>query len=327
VFVDVHKNWEKYMIQMIEYLKLNSISKDQKFNLNSNIGINALKESIASVGIIYPLLVWKNDNSILLIDGFKRFQIAKNLGETEAPFIFISSDFSLYDVIKIRYYNLKQEDIELNAYLKFSIYRLLKEAHVTNNILYDWQRILNLFNPEKIQKILNWPKIARDYIYNYNVSTKQLLFLLNQDLDVIEEIFSLATSLSIRIVELNKIVEMISEIALNDNVSIISILKRNIITSIIEDENLNRNQKILKLKKVFYEWRYPIITEFQKQFIDQLKMFSFKENTQIQYDKSFEKPEVILSTKLRNNEDLDCFIDLITNKSNIKALKNILSYL
>ncbi len=56
-------------------------------------------------------------------------------------------------------------------------------------------------------------------------------------------------------------------------------------------------------------------------------MISFNENTQIQYDKSFEKPEVILSTKLRNKEDLDSFTNFITNKSNIKALNNILSHL
>lgn len=315
------------MIQKIEKLKLDSISTDQKFNLNSIIDMNALKKSIASVGILYPLLLWKYDNSFLLIDGFKRFQIAKNFGAAEAPFIFISSDYSLLDVIKIRYYNLKQEDIELNAHQKFSIYHLLKEANVTNHTLHDWQRILNLSSPEKFHKILNWPNIARDYIYNYNVSIKQLLPLLNQDIEVIAETFSLATSLSIRIIELNKMLEMISEIALNENESIISILNRNIIKSIINDQNLNRNQKILKLKRVFYEWRYPTIKKFQKQLTDQLKMVSFNENTQIQYDKSFEKPELILSTKIRNNEDLDSFKDLITNKSNIKALKNILSYL
>ena len=124
-----------------------------------------------------------------------------------------------------------------------------------------------------------------------------------------------------------KIVEIFSEIALNENISILSILERKQIQSIMQNENLNRNQKILKLKQFLYEWRYPTITKFQKQLTDQLKQLSFDDNTQIHYDKFFEKPEIILSTKIRNNEDLNSFTDLITNKSNIKAIKNILVFL
>ena len=315
------------MNHKIEYLKLTSISTDQKFNLNSYFGFKTLQESLISVGIIYPLLAWKHDNFIMLIDGFKRFQIAKNSGETELPFIFMPSNFTFMDVINVRYHTLKQEDTELNIHQKLSIYGLLKETGQTTVILNDWKKILNLSNPDKFRNVLSWPKIARDYIYSYNVSIKQLQSLLNQNNQVIEEIFTLATSLSIRIVELSKIVEIFSEIALNENISILSILERKQIQSIMQNENLNRNQKILKLKQFLYEWRYPTITKFQKQLTDQLKQLSFDDNTQIHYDKFFEKPEIILSTKIRNNEDLNSFTDLITNKSNIKAIKNILVFL
>jgi len=311
----------------VDYLALDVISSDQRFNLNSSFDINTLKESISAIGIIYPLIVWKHGNSILLIDGFKRFQIAKNSEVTKLPFIFLPANYTLSDVINVRYYNLKSCDTELNAHQKLSIYRLLEEACEINQILHNWRKLLNFKNPEKFQNILNWPEIAKEYIYNYNVSIKQLQPLINQNNQVINEIFSLAVLLSIRMVELNTIIEMISEIALNENQSMISILKRNAITSIIGDENLNRNQKILKLKQTIYEWRYPTITKCQKHLTNQLKKLSFNSNTQIHYDKSFEKPEIALSTKLKNEEDLDSFMKLITNKSKYKSLKKILASL
>ena len=315
------------MKHKIEYLKLNSISNDQRFNLNSTFGFKILKDSIVSIGIIYPLLAWKNQGFIILIDGFKRLEIAKSIGITELPFILMSGNLGFEEIIKIRYYNIKQEDAELNAHQKLSILMMLKEADQADQIIKNWQKILNLFNPEKYLNILNWPKIALDYIYNYNVSIKQLQYIISQSSEVRTEIFLLATSLSIRIVELSTIVEILSEIALNEKVSIISILNREQIHSLMENRDLNRNQKILKLKKILNEWRYPTIIKYQKQLDDQLKKLSFNENTQILYDKTFEKSNINLSVRLRNSEDLDNFVNLITDKSNKLTLKAILSSL
>ena len=315
------------MKHKIEYLKLKSISNDQRFNLNSTFRFKILKDSIVSIGIIYPLLAWKNQGFIILIDGFKRLEIAKSIGITELPFILMSGNLGFEEIIKIRYYNIKQEDAELNAHQKLSILMMLKEADQADQIIKNWQKILNIFNPEKYLNILNWPKIALDYIYNYNVSIKQLQYIISQSSEVITEIFLLAASLSIRIVELSTIVEILSEIALNEKVSIISILNREQIHSLMENRDLNRNQKILKLKKILNEWRYPTIIKYQKQLDDQLKKLSFNENTQILYDKTFEKSNIILSVRLRNSEDLDNFVNLITDKSNKLTLKAILSSL
>ena len=318
---------EKSLNHKIEYLKLSDISNDKKFNLNSNSGFKTLKKSIASIGIIYPLLAWKSTNIILLIDGFKRLQIAKNSGKTELPFILLPFDYTLLDVIKIRYYNLKQHDLDLNVLQKTAIYSLIEETRASDDLLCKWQKTLNLSNPEKLSQVLNWPKVAKDYIYKYNVSLKQIRFLLDQTNETINKIFSFAESLSIRIVELNRIYEMVSEIALNDKTSIISIFKSNQIKSIINDDDRNRNQKIFKLKKTLYEWRFPIISQYQKHLNEKLKVLSFDDNIQINYDKTLEKPEIFFSARLRNSQDLNNLVTSISSTSNLNALKNILELL
>ena len=120
---------------------------------------------------------------------------------------------------------------------------------------------------------------------------------------------------------------MISEIALNDSLSIMSILNDDQIISIINDDQLNRNQKILKLKSFLYVWRYPVISDYKKRLNDQLRQLSFEENTHIYYDPSFEKAEIMFSSKLRNVSDLNKLVASFSNKSNIKALQNILELL
>lgn len=315
------------MNQKIEYLKLSNISDDKKFNLNPYSGIDTLKQSISAIGILYPLLVWKCEDEIILVDGFKRFQIAKNSNYNELPFIMLLSDYTLTDIIKIRYYNLRHGNVDLNALQKISIFKIVEECDISKEEISNWVKILNLSNLDKLPQLLNWPDIAQEYVYIYNVSIKQLRFYLGFDTETIIAIFSFAKLLSIRIVELNRIVEMISEIALNDDLSILSILKDDNITSITNDDQLNRNQKVLKLKNVLFVRRYPAISEYKKRLNDQLRKLSFEENTQIHYDPSFEKAEIILSSTIRNVSDLNKLVSSYSNKSNIESLQNILELL
>lgn len=313
--------------QKIEYFKLSDISDDKKFNLNSYSEFDILEQSIQSVGIIYPLLAWIYDNKIILVDGFKRYQIAKNSDQIELPFILLPVNNTVLDVIKIRYQNLRQGNSELNALQKISIYKMVEESNTSKEQKDNWYKILNLSSIENLYHPLYWPIVAQKYVYTYNVSIKQLRSLWKIDNETINAIFSFADFLSIRIVELNRIFEMVSEIALNDNVSIISILNNERIVSILTNDRLNRNQKILKIKKALYIWRYPIISEYQKKLNNQLKLLSFEENTKIHYDPSFEKPEIILSTKLQNIDDLNKLIASLSDKSNINVIKNILEFL
>lgn len=315
------------MEHKIKNLKLSKISSDQRFNINSLSGYDSLKESIDCIDIVYPLLIWEHNSENILIDGFKRLEIAKNFGRNELPFISISSDTTLFDVIRIRYYDLKQNHEELNILQKISIYSMIEQIDVSMNLLNDWKRQLNLSQPEHAKQILNWPSVAKNYIHRYNVSYKQIRFLLNQDVDVIREIFLLADFLSIRIVELSGMFEMALEIALNDNTTILHIFKSECIQSILYDENYNRNQKIFHIKMVLYQWRFPKMFNYQKELERHLNRLSFKTNTKINYDKYFEKPGITFSIYLKNIQDLENLIDGFSQKSNVEEIKNILELL
>lgn len=50
-----------------------------------------LKESIQEEGILLPLVVLKTNN--YLIDGFKRLQIARQLGMREVPVVYVTGVF------------------------------------------------------------------------------------------------------------------------------------------------------------------------------------------------------------------------------------------
>ena len=71
-------------------------------------------------------------------------------------------------------------------------------------------------------------------------------------------------------------------------------LNKKSIASILNNKHINRNQKIVQLKKILYEWRYPIISKYQHELANLLKTLSFKNNTHISFDNSFEKPEIVL---------------------------------
>ena len=313
------------MLQKIELIKLINIAADNKFNFNRCLNLDQLKDSLDSVGFIYPLIGWRYNTSILLIDGFKRFHLAKTWSLAELPFILLPHEYSMLDVIKFRYYNIKHENSELNALQKVSIYSLLKTTKLSKIKLDEWIRKLNLIHEEKLLGLMNWPKVAKKYIYDYNVSLKQVRCFINHDSKTVQEIFSIGVSLNIRIVELTKIYELVSEIALNEDTTIISVLNKKSIAAILNNKHINRNQKIVQLKKILYEWRYPIISKYQHELANLLKTLSFKNNTHISFDNSFEKPEIVLSVKLQNEKDLRDLISTISNKTNIESLEKMLN--
>jgi hypothetical protein len=307
----------------IEFPAANTISNDNRFDLNSPFNFEVLQKSIKNFGFIHPLIAWRNENKIILVDGFKRLKIAKKLNKNELPFTFLSDQYSLPNVVDFRYENLCLNSIEMNIFQKAGLFNIIKNGNCTDDILFKWQQKLNFFWSGKIEKILSWPAEARNYVYKYNLSLKQINLLLGFENDIIREIIHFADLLSLRIVELNKVLEMIIEIAINENNSINQILNSDKILSVLNNEKFNRNQKISEIKKLLYNWRYPLISKYQNQLNNKIKSLSLSHNIKLNYDDTFEKSEILLTARLKNIHDIHNILKDLSNESNINVFKEV----
>ncbi|MEJ2052614.1 MAG: ParB/RepB/Spo0J family partition protein [Calditrichaceae bacterium] len=113
----------------IEFPAANTISNDNRFDLNSPFNFEVLQKSIKNFGFIHPLIAWRNENKIILVDGFKRLKIAKKLNKYELPFTFLSDQYSLPNVVDFRYENLCLNSIEMNIFQKAGLFNIIKNGN------------------------------------------------------------------------------------------------------------------------------------------------------------------------------------------------------
>ena len=92
---------------------------------------------------------------------------------------------------------------------------------------------------------------------------------------------------------------------------------------LLNNEKFNRNQKISEIKKLLYNWRYPLISKYQNQLNNKIKSLSLSHNIKLNYDDTFEKSEILLTARLKNIHDIHNILKDLSNESNINVFKEV----
>ncbi len=315
----------------ISFLDIKSISNDNRFDLNTLSGYNSLKQSISKTGVIEPLLIFKKDDGLILIDGFKRLKISRSIGLKTIPALILSDSVPITEIIQLRCFSLIHEDNDLNILQKISLYVLLEDETQNQNELERWLVQLNLpKNPnqlKKIKKLLKWPVSAKSYINKYNASYKQIRFLLDQPAEVLSNLINLADELSIRLVEFLNIYELLDETALNNNQSITNLINNRDIQEILKNGDLNRNQKLQRFKDLLFKLRFPTVSSYQQNIKQKIKGLDFPDNYKILYDKNLEKPGITIQINIKNSAEINELLQKLNDKNNLSVLQEILNLL
>ncbi len=317
--------------EKISFLDIKSISDDNRFDLNTLSGYNSLKQSISKTGIIEPLLIFKKDDGLILIDGFKRLKISRSIGLKTIPALILSDSVPITEIIQLRYFSLIHEDNDLNILQKISLYVLLENEAQSPNELERWLVQLNLpKNPnqlKKIKRLLKWPANAKSYINKYNASYKQIRFLLDQPAEVLSNLINLADELSIRLVEFLNIYDLLDETALNNNQSITNLINSRDIQEILKNGDLNRNQKLQRFKDLLFRLRFPAVSSSQENIKQKIKGLDFSDNFKILYDKNLERPGITIQINIKNPAKMNELLQKLNDKNNLSALQEILNLL
>lgn len=306
-------------------------SREDDFDFNAPGSFEQIKSSILETGIIIPIIAFRNKGHLVVIDGYKRYKIALDLGFVSIPTIILPNSVNLFQAIQIRYEDLKYLKGDLNILQKMAIYRLLLKNKASNSRMDWWKKKLNLpankNSLDKIMRIMTWPTNAQLYLHKYHVSLQNIRTILDQNNTAIGELFDFADLLSIRPVELIEIYNYCNDIALNNNKNFTDIIKHPDIMTILEDKTKNRNQKLEAIKKLLYQWRFPLINHFRNAVEQKLSDLAFPSNIKAVYDKQFENPELILQIRLKNEQTLMDVKKIFVDEKKISHLKSIIELL
>ena len=109
-------------------LQTSLVAEDQRHPTRLALGgLEDLTQSVRHLGVMTPLTVCQRDNRYDLIDGFRRFQVAKDLG-IESVVCVVYEDLSDAEILKLSY-TLNTQQHPLNPIEEALVFQRLKDEH------------------------------------------------------------------------------------------------------------------------------------------------------------------------------------------------------
>lgn len=269
----------------IDYINIH----DKRFCITYPLDDATLYTSIQKIGIIQPVMLL-NASPFIPVTGFKRLEIARELGLKEIPSVTVDITeqeailFAIHDNIQ-RSLNLieKAHAIERMLHIGFSV----REIHET-------MKIFGLQPHEKVMKTLIAIASAEEplkrFIVMHNLSMKIVNYLMRFEVNERISIIDLLSSIRL------------TESAMREILEIMNLLK--IKNNMLPFETLNpaSSQELVKQLKAM---AYPILTSLHQQLQDLKVASAIPPNIDIKVDPFFEKEYIDLGIRARNQEDID----------------------
>ncbi len=308
-------------------IPLDSILQDDTYRFSSPDKNNPLKHSIQQYGVLQPVHLFRWASDYIIIAGFKRVEIAKQLKLSYVPAYIASAPDSLTAFV-----------IGLSEHLSINRLNIIEKARIlrileadTNRSVEIKQKIyprLHISLPEKqIPQLLNLLNLHPDmiaYIEMYDTSVKQAFAFVSYHQDEQCLFVRMALALKIRIVELESIVSLFCQISKREDESVHTIYHKLKVDKILQNERLSRSQKIQAIKTQLIQKRFPKLSEWQASIQTYIESLSVPSHTDILWDKNLEHPGITLKTNLKTKKDLQALSVFLNDPANQEIILNLL---
>ncbi len=226
---------------------------------------NDLFQSIEENGIIHPVYVFKKNKKFFILDGYKRFCVAKKLKLEEIPTI-------------ICYYH--SEKLIFLKYFKINLYRKFNEIEISNLIFlsneYFNDQILTKFIFLKLNKKYS-KKNLTNYLSLQNLIDDAKKMLINGKLNFLtainlskikaeeQQIFiNLTNSLKLNSNKQKKCFELLKDLASRNEITLNELIEKNFKKFLFNEYSIENEKKFFeKLIKLHSPDYYTYIKKFQ----------------------------------------------------------------
>ena len=286
-------------------------------------------EIVKKVGILEPVIFYREAENFIIVDGIKRYNAAKESGME-----FISGMF----LIKGWW---KKSDIFLYNVLKNTLSRnlnIVEKAEIVNKIFFEKifgefkgkDDILKLINIEKNDKILNMYKdicslidSLKSFIVQKSlpVSTSHILTRFpTEEQEIISKIF---IDYSISVNKAKKFLDLFYDLKNKSGLNLNELLEQVHSEEILSDKKMTNEQKIEKFEVALTEERYPKWAESRKNLDKNINDLTKKSNIHISYDPYLESGKVKIDFDAKNLKELKNKSEQLNNLTENPAFSKI----
>ena len=326
-FSDIIKS-KMYFKTKLKKIPLSLVKQENtffRFTDENPCYFNFLKSSIAKLGILNPIMVQPFEKKYYrVISGFRRLQIAKELGFTFIPARILRENLSPSEILTAV---LLSHPHPLSLTEKVRIVRIMKDLGISpSQICTRFGSFLEIQSPHLLEKYIrlsNYTPSVLSYISTHGLSLNQALAFENLSSEEQNLLISLGTCLSLKGYDLCNILTDLKEIATKEEKNVAAILKETEILNVPKDVKLTRSQKIDKIKKILKMKRYPYLSRVNQKLGELKKRLRFKTDLKINWDPNLEG-EVKLSFNIRHPDDVGKVVEDLLDKVNLDLISQFL---
>lgn len=312
----------------IEHIPLADVGKASLTQFSMSPPAGALVQSIKDLGITHPVLLAPSGKGYQIVCGHRRVECARLLKlETVPAFVVDDAPAPAAMLKRNLLENLAQRtysDIE-----KGGIVHKLAEAGVPETeIIKDYLPLLDLERSKKLFADLiqcaTFSESLDALLHGLNLPLRvfSILFRWNEEGRAAAE--TLLNALRPGVNKCRELLELTDETAVKENTSPHAILNRAEIQTPLNDANLPVNEKYEAIHKALRLWRYPVLTDLQKQVyraIDQLKLDS---KIKLRTPENFESDQFKIELNFSSRDELTKQVEQLFRATDSEALDELI---
>ncbi len=309
----------------IQQIRCSDISEDKPYFYHFYIYDKFLSESIKMQGILKPLWLIEN-NDMIIIDGYRRFCAACENNMTTIPAVIFNRDRLEKTFLWGLHVNLIGKKLSLLEKLRayqIAVTNFSEETIKMVSELLELQRIPDIGNTAK--KVLASPGWFQEYLHKHEMHLKIIRKLNRYSEKEYQDWFKMAVNLNFKGWELITLLEKIEDVLIRDEVDAGHLWR------VLKMDHILRTdwtslQKVRHIKARVDEIRYPIMNKIEKRmslYKSELEK-RFSGHVKIDWDRSFEKPEIMVNIQISSASMADKIFEKIGNEDTLKALKKII---
>ena len=273
-----------------------------------------------------------SNNKFMLIDGYFRYKILKNIIKFPNFTIdckIIPSSYSFKELVKFRINFLDKKKREnINGIVICNVIKKLKETGLSNQSLAN--NFLPLFGMDPLTRNINQIIRLNEYLTNkkipdtlFKLNLRELIKLVRFSKKEFDFLILLLEKLNLGVNKWNALSNLIDENCRIRDTDVISLFEIKDLKELIDHKNLIGLTFYRLIKEKLEEFRFPELTRIRKEFEIAKNSLKLKDNCDLSTDKYFENEKLILKITTGSPYELFNIINDIKSEDKRDKWKNI----
>jgi ParB/RepB/Spo0J family partition protein len=312
----------------IQWIPLADIGGESLTRFSMDPPPETLVQSIRELRITHPVLLARHGKHYQIVCGHRRVECARLLKLDTVPAFVLEDAPASAEMLKRNLLENRAQrtysDIE-----KGWIVHKLKEAGIPEaEIIKEYLPLLDLERSKKLMVDLNkcatFPESLNVLLHSLNLPLRVFSILFRWDEASRDAAETLLDTLRPGVNKCRELLELTDETAVKENTSPHEILNRKEIQTPLNNADLPINQKYEAVHKALRLWRYPVLTDLQKQVyraIDQLKLDG---KIKLRTPENFESDQFKIELQFKTRQELITQVEKLFRVTDSEALDELI---